>query len=190
MDDKKKVPPAVAEVHRQKTRMAVVSWMFILAGLAVLAFAVGSVAWNTYTGQSRLDVPGDSLLKLREGGVMVLPDPTSGRSAPEVDMRVTIKDGSFGARVSPVPGFLQMPGGAPVAARLRIEVPETGTYQVQTREKLPLGESGTLLLIHESLASNRTDIVTGALVCGLLILCGIVLLVVTHRAAKKALAGQ
>ncbi len=158
-------------------------------GLLVLSIALGSALHSATRGIQKLSIPGRRMVTLKEGlYVGLLPAPNNGPalSARDVDVVINSEDGAPVTLVPFPPEAAQ--ANAKIGTSLfQTDIPFDGRYEVQSRaaENAPPAE---LLLIHESLSRNRSDIAVGVILMAVLGGFGTIVLILTHRrgAAAKA----
>jgi hypothetical protein len=157
----------------------------ILMGFLVLSIALGSALRSATHGVHRVTMPGRQALTLKEGlYIGLLP---AGKDAPAPgDVRVLLTDES-GAPIpqTPIPPELSQANRKVGTTLFQAEVPYDGRYGVESR--LPDGAApAQLLLVHESLNRNPSDILVGVILLVVLGGFGAYILIITYRRGAAA----
>ncbi|MBL0349039.1 MAG: hypothetical protein IPP68_01500 [Elusimicrobia bacterium] len=139
----------------------------IALGLIVLSVAGGDVLRRATRGAHRLTLPGSKTLRLSPGVYFGVPaGPLPGGRAPL--MNVTIQESVTGL---PVPVLVSPEGAGPEPRSLfQCEVLDAGDFLITGVLADETATKIDLILMHESLASNRSDLLVGLV--AFLLLCG------------------
>lgn len=177
-------PPAASKEAERRSQMLLWGYGFgatlIGLGLLVLSIALGSALRSATRGIMKIPIPGRQVVSLSEGlHVAILPAQAANLSADNVDLTVAHEDGS------PVPQALFPPELRQANRKigtslLQIQIPFDGPYAVEGRVREG-GGSGEILLVHESLSSNRSDILVGVILLLVLGGFGVYILLLTRR---------
>lgn len=155
--------------------------LLIGLGLLVLSIALGSALRSATRGTHRLSLPGSHSLLLKEGlyvGIL----PAAGKTPPlSGDVWVTITDQS-GVPVQQMPFPPELAGANEKIGRSLFQalIPYEDRYTLESRLP-PDASPAELLLIHESLSRNSSDIIVGLILMVVLGGFGIYVLIVTWR---------
>ncbi len=158
----------------------------ILLGLLVLALAGGDVLRRATRGAHRLTLPGSRTLKLSEGVHVGMAEPGRKAAAPP-SLSVTVQETRTGL---PVPvlaaaSFGTAPGTP--APLFQFQILDEGEYLISG--VVGSGEDGErgfpILVVHESLATNRSDLAVGVVTCLLLAAGGIAIIIAVRRRSRS-----
>lgn len=180
-------PPSPANAELQKRWGYGFGAALIGMGLLVLSIALGSALRAATRGVSRVPIPGTQTVTLREGlYVGLLPTPKQG---PAPDPR-TIVARIIGPNGAVVPETAFPPEMALANSRVGVslfqaDVPYEDRYTVETARTDGSGPA-ELLLIHEPLQRNPTDIIVGVILMTVLGGFGIAVIVMTYRRGARA----
>jgi hypothetical protein len=156
-------------------------------GLLVLSIALGSALRSATRGIHRLTLPGRSVLELKEGlHVAILPAAKTGLppEAGGVDVDLVDEAGRQVPRV-PFPPEMSQANRRIGTTLFQAQIPYDGRYALEGR--LPAGSSpAELLLIHESLSRNPSDILVGAILFLVLGGFGVYIIVLAYRRGRAA----
>jgi hypothetical protein len=163
-----------------------------LVGLIVLSVALGTALRSATRGVHMLRAPGVHELELRNAGVYVGLYPHKGEGdLPLLELGALefgLSDAATGERlpVQKAPGgavFRQ--GGQSGVVLFQFETPSRGKYLLTAAA--PAGDvpARELLLVHESLQQNRSDIAAGAIFFLVLTGFGVYVLIKTYKEASR-----
>ncbi len=159
--------------------------LLIFMGLLVLSIALGSALHSATRGVQTLTLPESRVVSLKEGlYIGLLPTSAKGPASSPGDVQVTIT-GENGVPVSetPFPPEAVQANQKIGASLFQADVPYDGRYRVEGR--LAAGEGPvTVLLIHESLSRNPSDLLVGVILLVVLGGFGLYIILLTHRRSK------
>lgn len=161
--------------------------LLIGLGLLVLSIALGSALRSATRGVHRMTLPGKAVLALKEGlHVAILPAPKAGPTPAAADVEVSLAD-ELGVQVPrlPFPPEMAQANRKIGTSLFQAQVPYDGRYTLEGR--LPAGApAAELLLIHESLSRNPSDILVGGILFVVLGGFGVYIIAIAYRRGKAA----
>jgi hypothetical protein len=153
-------------------------------GLLVMSIALGSALRSATRGVQKVALPGRQTITMKEGLYIGLLPPKKGATISAQDVSVVISDeqGSPVTQVSFPPEVARLNAALGVSL-FQLQIPYDGRYTVESllARDVPAAE---LLLIHESLNSNRSDLIVGAILLLVLGGFGAYLIILTYRRNK------
>jgi hypothetical protein len=176
-------PPSPANAELQKRWGYGFGAALIGMGLLVLSIALGSALRAATRGVHRVPIPGTQTVTLREGlYVGLLPAPKQG-PAPDPRTIVVRITGPNGAAVpeTAFPPEMALANSRVGVSLFQADIPYEDRYTVETARTDGGPNSGELLLIHESLQRNPTDIIVGVILMTVLGGFGVAVIVLTYR---------
>ena len=180
-------PPSPANAELQKRWGYGFGATLIGMGLLVLSIALGSALRAATRGVHRLPIPATQTLTLREGlTVGLLPTPKQG-PAPDprtVLVRITAPNGAAVPETA-FPPEMAIANSRVGVSLFQADIPYEDRYTVETA-RTDGSSSGELLLVHESLQRNPTDIIVGAILMAVLGGFGVAVIVLTYRRGARA----
>lgn len=163
-----------------------------LLGLVLLSVAFGQVLRTTTRGVSRLEAPGIAVLALKNPGLYVGfyqhkgKDPVPLQELAALEIAVRSEDGASLPVERGAGAQAFAAAGQRGAILFQFQALTAGRYEVTAASPLPEAAKREILVIHESLNSNRADIFAGIVLCLVLGGFGVYILLRTHRAAQRA----
>ncbi len=168
-------------------------WGLMAVGMIALIVSVSQVALTSYRGIKKISLPGAKVLTLKEPGIYVgvyqhsTGNPVPAEELARLEIQLSESSNGFPVPLARLPGAQVFSVGGQVGAVLfQTEISEPGDYFLSA--VYPQGAPGPAiegLLIHESVQSNRADLVVGIIVCLILNGFGIFTLIKTSNLAKK-----
>lgn len=154
---------------------AILAGALILLGIVVMGVAGGSILSALSRGTHQLSIPGATRLKLKSGVYSGIQDPRS--TAPVSGVFVGVSDDLTGQQIPVVAGPESAPAGMPL---FQFQILDEGQY---TLNGVGSGGDGNtrFLLVHESVARVRSDLLVGSVAGLLLIGAGVSLGVFIRR---------
>lgn len=170
-------------------------WGYVLGGglclvaLVVLSVALGNALRSATRGVHMFQAPGIQELELKNGGVYVGVYPHKGEGAVPVAelaaLDFSVVDGKTGA---PLPlerspeGAVYHQAGQTGAVLFQFEAARPGKYVLRAFSAADAAAPRQMMLVHESLQQNRSDIAAGAIFFLVLAGFGIYVLIKTYKA--------
>lgn len=156
----------------------------IVLGLLVLSIALGSALRAATRGVHKASLPGANTFHLKEG-LYVAILPATGKSplaAADVEISLTDESGAEVPRV-PFPPEMALANGKIGTTLFQTQIMFPGTYVLKGRlpeEAAP----AELLLVHESLRRNPSDILVGVILMAVLSGFGLYMIWITYRRGR------
>lgn len=168
-------------------------WGLMAVGMIALVVSVSQVALTSYRGIKKISLPGAKVLTLKEPGIYVgvyqhsNDNPVPAEELSRLEIQLSESSNGFPVPLVRLSGAQVFSVGGQVGAVLfQTEISEPGDYFLSA--VYPQGVPGPTiegLLIHESVQSNRADLVVGIIVCLVLNGFGVFTLIKTSKLAKQ-----
>ncbi len=152
-----------------------------LLGLVAVAVAFGQVLRTTAGGFHQISLPGDHMLSLNPGYHIAVTKGDTLPAAGASNIMVFLTDPQTGniLNVEMAPPGMRTGGGHSGQVLFRFQINNPGVYNLSLSDSTAKeGTSVGVYLFHESLGSNRADIVVGIILC--LLFCGIGLYIIVR----------